>query len=160
MKFSIHDKNLDAKKAKILLDAVVQLVHADVKQSFYIRKMLWAISLYLECGNYKEDWKTYPRISDAARKIRESKDKNWKKLVTFEHTRPLKQIYGMLQAEGRSLTVDKAASIVAEYAPMLITRKENDDMNKSGFRSKGDPEARYRNIQFSGFTLRSTPDSA
>ncbi|MBR1172854.1 hypothetical protein JQ617_02710 [Bradyrhizobium sp. KB893862 SZCCT0404] len=159
MKFSIHDDNLDAAKARILLEATVKLIHAGVKQSFYIRKMLWAISLYLECGNYKEDWKTYPRVSDAARKIRGSGDRNWRKLVTFEHARPLKQIYEMLNAEGTSLTVDKAASIIGEYAPVLITREENGLMNKRGYKSKGDPEARYQHIQFSGFTLRSTPNN-
>lgn len=159
MKFSIYDDNLNAAKARILLDAVVQLVHAGVKQSFYIRKMLWAISLYLECGDYKEDWRTYPRISDAAREIRESGDKTWEKLVTFEHARPLKRMYEMLQAEGSSLTVDKAAFIIGEYAPVLITRTENVLMNKRGFRSKGDPEVRYQHIQFSGFALRSTPNN-
>ena len=159
MKFSITDDNLEAAKARILLEAVVKLVHTGVKQSFYIRKMLWAISLYLECGNYKEGWKTYPRISDAARKIRESGDKNWTKLVTFEHARPLKQVYDLLQAEGSSLTVDTAVSIIGEYAPVLITREENGLMNKKGFRSKGDPEVRYQHILLSGFTLRSTPSS-
>jgi hypothetical protein len=156
MKFSIYEKNLNATKARILLGSVVELVHAGVKQSFYIRKMLWAVSLYLECGDYKEDWKSYPRISDAARKIRESGDKSWKKQVTFEHTRPLKQIYELLEAEGGDLTIDKAAAIIAEYAPMLITREENDRMNRLGFKLKGEPEARYQHVHFSGFTLRSS----
>jgi hypothetical protein len=132
VKFSIYDDNLNATKARILLGSIIELIHAGVKQSFYIRKMLWAVSLYLECGDYKEDWKKYPRISDAARKIRESGDKNWKKQVTFEHTRPLKQIYKMLEAEGDKLTIDRAASVIAEYAPMLITRKENEQMTNWG----------------------------
>ena len=41
--YSIHDNNLHAVKARILVDAVVELVRAGVKQSFYIRKMLWGI---------------------------------------------------------------------------------------------------------------------
>jgi hypothetical protein len=142
-------------KQKILSEAVVKLVHAGARQSFYIRKMLWAISLYLECGDYKEDWLAYARASDAAKRLRTGADKDWKKLVTFEHTRPLKQVYHLLEAHGSSLTTERALEIISEYAPMLITREENAEMNKRGYRSRGAPEDRYSHIKFSGFTLRS-----
>jgi hypothetical protein len=54
MRYSIHDKTLAAKKARILINALIDCAKAGVKSSFVIRKMLWGISLYLECGSFNE----------------------------------------------------------------------------------------------------------
>src|SRR6202012_4381500 len=94
MRYSIQDKTLAAKKARILINALVDCAKAGIKPSFVINKMLWGISLYLESGKFqRENWQTYPRVSDAARRIRESGDKDWKRKVTFEHVRPLSKMY-------------------------------------------------------------------
>ena len=88
MRYSIHDKTLAAKKARILINALIDCAKAGVKSSFVIKKMLWGISLYLECGSFtKETWRTYHRASDAAEQVRTSGDKDWKRNVTFEHVR-------------------------------------------------------------------------
>jgi hypothetical protein len=90
MQYSIHDKTLDAKKARILINALIDCAKAGVRSSFSINKMLWGISLYLECGSFtRENWSTYYRVSEAAKRVRDSGDKGWKKHVTFEHVRPI-----------------------------------------------------------------------
>ena len=95
MRYSIHDKTLAANKARILINAMIDCAKAGVKSSFVIKKMLWGISLYLECGNFtKENWRTYRRARDAAKQVRTSGDKDWKGNVTFEHVRLLARLRG------------------------------------------------------------------
>lgn len=128
---------------------------ADIQPSFFLKKIIWGVSLYLECGNFKENWRTYSRASDEAKRVRASGDKDWRKQVTFEHARPLANIYQMLRDEGALLTLEQAVYIIGEYPPVLITRKEEQGMAGRGFKSKGTPEERYSEIQISEFTLRS-----
>ncbi len=155
MRYSIHDKTLAAKKARILINALVDCVKAGIKPSSVTKKMLWGISLYLECGAFtKENWRTYHRISDAAARLRESGDKDWKRNVTFEHARPLGVMYQMLLAERQTLTLERAAFIIGEYPPVLITMEEEIRMTKLGFKHGGPPEQRYAEIPLSGFNLR------
>jgi hypothetical protein len=156
MRHSIHDKTLEAKKARILINALVDCAKAGIRSSFFLNKMLWGISLYLECGSFKkENWRTYHRASDAAKQIRASGDKDWKRNVTFEHARPLSKMYQMLLDERETLTLDRAASIIGEYPPVLITTEEELKMSKLGFKTEGTPEERYREIPISGFSVRS-----
>jgi hypothetical protein len=161
MRYSIHDKTLEAKKARILINALVDCAKAGIKSSSFINKMLWGISLYMECGNFrKENWGTYHRASDAAKQVRASGDKNWKRNVTFEHARPLSRMYQMLLDEKETLTLDRAAFIIGEYPPVLITTEEELKMSKRGFKINGTPEERYSDIPISGFSMRSdgTPE--
>jgi len=156
MRYSIHDDSLDAKKARILINALIECAKAGVRTSFSINKMLWGLSLFLECGSFsRENWRTYHRVSDAAKLIRDSGDKNWKRDVTFEHVRPINKMYRMLLDERNALTLERAALIIGEYPPVLITMKEELEMSKRGFKHDGVPEERYAHIQFTGFTLRS-----
>ncbi len=156
MRYSIQDKTLDAKKARILINALIDCAKAGVSSSFSINKMLWGISLYLECGSFtRENWRAYHRASDAAKQVRASGDKNWKKDVTFEHARPLGTMYQMLLDERETLTLERAACIIGEYPPVLITTKEERRMAELGFKAKGTPEQRYAHIAMSGFSLRS-----
>ena len=156
MKYSIHDKTLQAKKARILINALVDCAKAGIKPSFVTNKMLWGISLYLECGRFhRENWGTYQRTSDAARQVRESDDKNWKTKVTFEHVRPISNMYQMFLDEREPLTLERAAFIIGEYPPVLITTEEELRMTKLGFKHDGAPEQRYAEIPISGFSLRS-----
>jgi hypothetical protein len=156
MRYSIHDKTLEAKKARILINALVDCAKAGIKSSFVINKMLWGISLYLECGSFRrENWQTYHRASDAAKQVRASGDKNWKRNVTFEHARPLGKMYQMLLDERETLTLERAAFIIGEYPPVLITVEEELRMAKLGFKIEGVPEQRYGEISISDFSLRS-----
>ena len=156
MRYSIHDDTLDAKKARILINALVDCAKAGVRPSFSINKMLWGVSLYLECGSFnRENWRTYHRVSDAAKQVRDSGDKSWKKNVTFEHVRPISKMYQMLLDERETLTLDRAALIIGEYPPVLITVKEELRMSELGFKHGGKPEERYAHIPIGGFTLRS-----
>jgi hypothetical protein len=158
MRYSIHDKTLLAKKARILINALVDCAKAGIKPSFVINKMLWGISLYLESGRFqRENWQTYPRVSDAARLIRESGDKDWKRKVTFEHVRPLSKMYQMFLDERETLTLERAAFIVGEYPPVLITMEEELEMAARGFKTEGTPDQRYRKISISGFNLHAGP---
>jgi hypothetical protein len=156
MRYSIHDDTLDAKKARILINALVDCAKAGVRPSFSINKMLWGVSLYLECGSFnRENWRTYNRVSDAAKQVRDSGDKSWKKNVTFEHVRPICKMYQMLLDERETVTLDRAALIIGEYPPVLITVKEELRMSELGFKHGGKPEERYAHIPIGGFTLRS-----
>jgi hypothetical protein len=84
-----HDQTLAAKKARILINALVDCAKAGIKPSAVTKKMLWGVSLYLECGSFqKENWRTYQRASEAAKRVRASGDKDWKSNVTFEHGAP------------------------------------------------------------------------
>jgi hypothetical protein len=146
MRYSIHDKTLVAKKARILINALVDCAKAGIKPSAVTKKMLWGISLYLECGSFtKENWRTYHRVSDAAKRVRESGDEDWKRNVTFEHARPLGVMYRMLLDERATLTPARAAFIIGEYPPVLVTMDEELRMT----------EQRYAEIPISGFSLRS-----
>jgi hypothetical protein len=156
MRYSIHDKTLAAKKARILINALVDCAKAGIKPSFSTTQMLRGIALYLKCGSFtKENWRTYHRASDAAKQMRESDDKDWKRNVTFEHARPLGVMYQMLLDERATLTLERAASIIGEYPPVLVTMEEELRMTKLGFKHGGAPEHRYAEIPISGFSLRS-----
>jgi len=156
MGHSIHDKTLDAKKARILINALIDCARAGVRSSFSIKEMICGVSLYLECGKFnRENWRTYHRLSDAAKQIRDAGDKDWKRHVTFEHARPINVMYQMLLDERATLTLDRAAVIIGEYPPILITMEEELRMSKLGFKVEGTPEQRYREIPISGFSLRS-----
>jgi hypothetical protein len=156
MPHSIHDKSLDAKKARILINALIDCARAGVRSSFSIKQMICGVSLYLECGKFnRENWRTYHRVSDAARLIRDAADKDWRRHLTFEHTRPLDVIYRMMLAERQTLTLERAAIIIGEYPPVLVTIEEELRMTKLGFKHGGEPEARYAQIPISGFSLKS-----
>lgn len=156
MRYSIHGDSLDAKKARILINALIDCAKAGVRPSFSTHKMFWGISLYLECGSFsRENWRTYHRVSDAAKLVRDSGDKLWKKHVTFEHVRPINVMYQMLLDERATMTLDRAALIIGEYPPVLITMTEELRMGELGFKHGGIPEHRYAHIPMTGFTLRS-----
>jgi hypothetical protein len=156
MRYSIHDKTVAAKKARILINALIDCAKAGIKSSFSITQMLRGIALYLECGSFqKENWRTYQRASDAAKQVRASGGENWKGKVTFEHARPLGKMYRMLLDERGTLTLERAAFIIGEYPPVLITMEEELRMAKLGFKHDGAPEQRYAEIPISGFSLRS-----
>jgi hypothetical protein len=156
MRYSIDGKTLVAKKARILINALVDCAKAGIKPSFVTNQMLRGISLYLECGSFsRENWQTYHRVSDAAKQVRASGDKDWKRNVTFEHARPLNVMYRMLLDERATLTLERAALIIGEYPPVLVTMEEELRMTKLGFKHGGEPEQRYAEIPFSGFSLRS-----
>lgn len=153
----IYDVNADtwqARKAKAMLTALVQIAKdPEIPYDFYISKMIWGVSLYLESGDYKENWKTRVRASNAAIKTRlESKD--WKKKVTFEHSRTLYDTFALLRQLSTALDVSEAAKIISEYPPVLITKRENALINKKGFKKSGNPEVRYQDIEISSFDLR------
>jgi hypothetical protein len=156
MRYSIHDKTLAAKKARILINALVDCAKAGIKPSFSTTQMLRGIALYLECGSFqKENWRTYQRASDAAKQVRDSGGENWKGKVTFEHARPLSKMYQMFLDERETLTLERAAFIIGEYPPVLVTMEEELRMTKLGFKHGGEPEQRYAEIPISGFSLRS-----
>src|SRR3984957_12647353 len=139
MRYSIHDKTLAAKKARILINALVDCAKAGIKSSAVTKKR----------------WRTSRRASDAAKRVRESGDKDWKRNVTFEHARPLGVMYQMLLDERQTLTLERAAFIIGEYPPVLVTMEEELRMTKLGFKHDGEPEQRYAEIPISGFSLRS-----
>jgi hypothetical protein len=156
MRYSVHDKSNNSKKARILINALVDCAKAGIKPSFAINQMLRGLSLYLECGTFmRENWRTYHRVSEAAKLIRDSGDKDWKRHVTFEHVRPLNNMYSMMLNERDTLTVERAAVIIGEYPPILITMEEELRMSKLGFKHGGVPEERYAHVPLSGFSLRS-----
>jgi hypothetical protein len=155
MRYSINDKTKAAEKARILVKALIECVKAEVKPSFVTNQMLWGISLYLECGKFKkENRRSYSRVSDAARRIIDAGDKDWKRKVTFEHVRPLSKMYQMMSEERKVLTPERAAYIIGEYPPILITLEEETEMAARGFKTEGKPHQRYAKISITGFTLR------
>jgi hypothetical protein len=156
MRYTIHGKSLAAKKARILINALIDCAKSGIKPCPVTTKMLWGISLYLECGHFnRKNWKTYHRASDAAKQMQASGDKEAKRNITFEHARPLNVMYQMLLDERATLTPDRAASIIGEYPPVLVTIEEDLRMAKLGFQHDGEPEQRSAEIPISGFSLRS-----
>jgi hypothetical protein len=148
MRYSIHDKTLQAKQARIFINAVVDCAKAGIKSSFVIKQMLSGISLYLEYGRFtRENWRNYHRVSDAAKLVRASGDEDWKRKLTFEHARPLSVMYQMLRDERATLTLERAAFIIGEYPP--VTMEEDLRMAKLGFQEGGEPELRYAEIPVS-----------
>jgi len=97
----------------------------------------------------------YHRASDAAKQVRESGEKNWKKDVTFEHVRPLSNMDQMVRDEEEPLTLEGAAFAIGDRPRIGITMQEELRMAKLGFKTEGTPEQRYREIPISGFSLRS-----
>jgi hypothetical protein len=159
MQYSIHGKSLAAKKARILINALIDCARSGIKPCAVTKKMLWGLSLYLEVGHFaRDDWQTYHRASDAAKRMQAQGDKQAKRNITFEHARPLNVMYQMLLDERATLTLDRVAFIIGEYPPVLVTLEENERMSKLGFCGGGAPEQRYAEIPFSGFSLR--PDGA
>jgi hypothetical protein len=61
----------------------------------------------------------------------------------------------MLLDERQTLTLERAAFIIGEYPPVLITMEEELRMAALGFKGDGAPEQRYAEIPISGFSLRS-----
>jgi len=156
MRHSIHHISLDAKKARILINALVDCAKAGVRSSFSVKEMICGVQLYMECGKFtRENWRTWHRVSDAAKLIRDSGDKDWKRHLTFEHARPINVMYRMFLDERATLTLERAAIIISEYPPVLITLEEELRMSKLGFQHDGVPEERYAHIPISGFSLRS-----
>jgi hypothetical protein len=145
MPYSIHLAAPESKKAAIFINALVDLATANVQYSFFISKILWGTSLYLYRGSFTEQWTIYDRISDAARAIRDGRQKDWKKQLTFEHCKPLKAIYSDLLREGKNLKPERAIRIIAEYPPVLITRDENNKIANE-HKAQGDPKVRYAKI--------------
>jgi hypothetical protein len=150
----INANTWQARKAKAILSALVEMANdQEIPYDFYISKMIWGVSLYLESGDYKENWKTRVRASDAAIKLR-SESNDWKSHVTFEHARTLYDTFALMRNKAGALTVEEAAKIIAEYPPVLITKQENDLINQRGFKKSGEPEIRYKDIEISTFELR------
>jgi len=145
MPYSINLDAPESKKAAIFINALIDLAKANVQYSFFISKLLWGTSLYLYRGSFAEQWAIYDRISDAARAIRDGRQKDWKKALTFEHCKPLKAIYLDLLSEAENLTPDRAVRIIAEYPPVLVTREENRKIANE-HKAQGDPTIRYGKI--------------
>jgi hypothetical protein len=61
----------------------------------------------------------------------------------------------MMLDERATLMLERAAIIIGEYPPVLITVQEEMRMAKLGFMHDGVPEERYAHIPISGFSLRS-----
>ena len=83
----------------------------------------------------------YHRVSDAAKQVRDFGDKSWKKDVTFEHVRPISKMYQMLLHERGNVDLDRAASIIGEYPPVLITVKEELRMSESDSSMMASPKS-------------------
>ena len=148
-------ENYDIIEAKALSEAVSTLVKAGVSYDFFISKILWGLSLYLENGSFKiQNFPRWHRMSDAAAALQKVLPPgDWKKEIRFEHARPLNDMYAIAKSDRDSLTVGKLLHIIGEYPPVVITKKEDQLIHKS-FKSTGRPEERYAEIKLS-FPLRS-----
>ena len=63
-------------------------------------------------------------------------------------------MYQMFLDERATLTLERAAFIIGEYPPILISMEEKLRMSKFGFNIEGTPEQRCAGIPISGFSLR------
>ncbi len=142
------EKNINCKKARILTESLIKLAKNKIPYGFPISKMIWAVNLYLETGGFSENWNKYQRISHKAAKIRKQFKKNngFRKKITFEHPNPIKQIYRELTGHSK-LSLKKASKIIGAYAPVLITKEENEIINKKKLRDRGMPKKRYDHIK-------------
>jgi hypothetical protein len=173
----LHRGDVESRAAATILKALVALAGDGARYTFYVSKMIWRVSLYMECGDWTLDWKTYPRISVAADAIRvkaaglgwkypgvdagigstpgaAAKKKKWQNDITFDHARTISDAYAMMRAQKSALKFDAAAFLIAEYPPVIVADFENADITRRGFRNTGDPEKRYQGIPLKGFSLR------
>jgi hypothetical protein len=172
--------DVESRAAATMLRALIEIAGHGARYTFFVSKMIWGVSLFMECGDWNEDWKTYPRISKAAGVIRSRakenrwkhpeafvaekrmpipgskrpKIKTWDHDLTFDHARTISDAYRMMTGRKSALTFDEAAFIVAEYPPVIITTTENAKIDNRGFKKTGQPERRYEGISLDGFTLR------
>jgi hypothetical protein len=159
MAFSIHDKTWQARKATAILHALVKIANdQETPYDFFISKMIWAVSLYLESGDYKENWKTRLRASDAAIRVR-NESRDWKSLVTFEHARTLYDTFGLLQ---QAISIDDAAETIAAYPPVLITRRRTRALTREASKSlarlrKDTRKLKSRRLSFVRFRNHRSP---
>jgi hypothetical protein len=66
MRYTIHGKSLAAKKARILINALIDCAKSGIKPCPVTTKMLWEISLYLECGHFNREISGFSLRSDDA----------------------------------------------------------------------------------------------
>ena len=144
---------INFRKARILTEALIKLAKIGVPYGFPISKMIWAVNLYLETGGFSENWSKYKRISLKAAKIRTQFPQDFRKRITFEHPNPINQIYQELSEQKGNLSLEKAFKIIGAYPAVLITRGENETINKKKLRDKGLPEIRYEDIKIN-FNLK------
>ena len=145
----------DTVKAKIIADALCQLARAGASYEFFMSKMFWGLSLFLENGSFQvQNFPKWHRKSDAAIALQRNVPLlEWKKTIRFEHARPLREMYAIAQSEADRLSAGDLLRIVGEYPPVIVT-KEEDTLIAGRYRSSGHPEDRYENIRLS-FPLRS-----
>ena len=80
MRYSIHDKTLEAKKARILINALIDCAKAGVIELLDQHDAVGESPLYLECGSFtRENWSTYYRVSEAAKRLRDLGEKELEK---------------------------------------------------------------------------------
>jgi hypothetical protein len=174
----LQHEDAESRAAATMLRSVVEISGHGARYTFFISKMIWGVSLFMECGDWNENWKTYPRVSRAAGIIRtrargngwkhaeviaangmpsldpDAKPRAWDHDLTFDHARTISDCYRMMVERRAGLTFQEAAFIIAEYPPVIITTAENASMTKRGFKNTGEPERRYDGILLEGFTLR------
>jgi len=97
MRHSIHHKSLAAKKARILINALIDCAKAGCKPSFVTTQMLRDFASTWNAGTFtKENWRTYERASDARQAGAEAAGENWNKERHVSNMRgPLNQMYRM-----------------------------------------------------------------
>ncbi len=148
---------LNAVKAEIMLKCIVEIARIGAPYSFFLSKMIWALANYCQSGNFsRESMRTWSRASIAAEAIRRDETKSWewrRKQLTFEHARPIADIYRLMVERGECLTMEAAQAILAEYPPVVVTKEENAAILK-GMKKTGVPEQRYAHIPLT-FPLQS-----
>jgi hypothetical protein len=141
----------EIQKAQLYIDLLSKFAELRIPYSFAISKILWELTIFLPTGSYRENWKVYPRASDAAEVVRKDtrETRDLKKRLRFEHPLPINIIYQKIQISGGVLSRMEVAKLISEFPPVLITRDEDAEITRRKLRSTGDPYERYKNIPLS-----------
>ncbi|MFN3890737.1 MAG: hypothetical protein ACK4MV_10100 [Beijerinckiaceae bacterium] len=136
-----------ALKARIFAHALLELARNRIPYDFFVSKAIWGLSLYLETGEFRqENFNRYARLSVAAKQLHSRTSiGEWKRTVRFEHCMPLRAIWQGLLDCGPELDLQKLLGIIGAYPPIIITREEDDRIDKK-WKASGAPEDRYEGI--------------
>lgn len=75
----LQHEDAESRAAATMLRSVVEISGHGARYTFFISKMIWGVSLFMECGDWNENWKTFPRVSRAAGIIRtRARGNGWK----------------------------------------------------------------------------------
>lgn len=85
-----------------------------------------------------------PRVSKGALQLyHEVTDREWERLTINEHQEPISQVWQWILENQNSITARDILDRAMKWPMITITKSEDYQINKAGYRSRGNPEERH-----------------